>query len=114
MSEDFEDQFESDDEEEGSVYIEEPEIEDDDFFAEDATEEVEPVDPATVVTIRTSQGSDVYVPAPEPMPLVDAVARSGIRFNGDYTAWLNGQEVGLGTTVSGGMTVTIVGSVKGG
>jgi len=87
---------------------------DDDFFAEDEAPAVPEVDPATIITIRTSQGSDVFVPAPQPMPLVDAIAKSGLRFNGDFTCWLNGQEVGLGTVVAGGQTVTVVGSVKGG
>ncbi len=94
--------------------VDEEEVDDDDFFAEDEAPAVPEVDPATIITIRTSQGSDVFVPVPQPMPLVDAIAKSGLRFNGDFTCWLNGQEVGLGTMVAGGQTVTVVGSVKGG
>lgn len=96
------------------VEDEEIENDEDDFFTENAAAAVPEIDPATVITIRTSAGADKFVEAPAPLPLVDAIAKSGLRFNGDYTCWLNGQEVPLGTTVAGGMTVTVVGSVKGG
>lgn len=99
---------------EAEVDVEEEELDEDDFFAEDEAAAVPDVDPATLITIRTSAGQDVFVEAPEPMALVDAIAKSGLRFNGDYTCWLNGQEVPLGTKVAGGNTVTVVGSVKGG
>lgn len=100
---------------EATVLVEEDdETTDDDFFAEEEEEAIPEVDPATIITIRTSASSDKLVEAAAPMPLVDAITKSGLRFNGDYTCWLNGQEVGLGTMVSGGMTVTVVGSVKGG
>jgi hypothetical protein len=93
---------------------EDEEEDDDDFFAEEEAPAVPEIDPATIITFRTSAGSDKYVTAPASMPLVDAIAKSGLRFNGDFTCWLNGQEVALGTQVAGGMTVTVVGSVKGG
>lgn len=101
-------------EEAGGVEETSVDEEDDDAFFEEDEASVPEVDPATLVTIRTSQGRDAFVSAEQPMPLVDAIAKSGLRFNGDFTCWLNGQEVGLGTVVSGGQTVTVVGSVKGG
>lgn len=97
-----------------TVEDEDDEPEDDDFFDEEEVPAVPEIDPATVVTIRTSASGDKYVQATSAMPLIDVISKSGLRFNGDFTCWLNGQEVALGTQVAGGMTVTVVGSVKGG
>ncbi len=88
----------------------------DDFFTESAVPETAAMDPAKVVTLRTSASNrDTYVEVgDESLPLVDIVGKSGIRFNGEYQGWLNGAQISLGDKVAPGSTVSLIGSVKGG
>jgi hypothetical protein len=88
----------------------------DDFFTESAVPETAAMDPAKVVTLRTSASNrDTYVEVgEESLPLVDIVGKSGIRFNGEYQGWLNGAQISLGDKVAPGSTVSLIGSVKGG
>ncbi len=88
----------------------------DDFFTESAVPETAAMDPAKVVTLRTSASNrDTYVEVgEESLPLVDIVSKSGIRFNGEYQGWLNGAQISLGDKVAPGSTVSLIGSVKGG
>lgn len=125
MSADFENDFENLDDQ--NVVEETAEVEaevvevpagpvEDDFFAESAVPEAAQLDPAKVVTLRTSASNrDTYVEVgEESLPLVDIVSKSGIRFNGEYQGWLNGAQISLGDRVAPGSTVSLIGSVKGG
>ena len=86
--------------------------EEDDFFPED--EGFDLPDPNAVITIRTSGGETVYVPASEPKTVSEAMLESGLRPNGAVNYYLNGVEVKGDTVLPVGSTLTVVGSVKGG
>ncbi len=92
----------------------EDEDEVDSFFAESEVAAVPEVDPAKVVTILPSSGQSKYVEIEQPTAIVEIIARSGLQFNGTFTCFLNNAEIPLTQPVSGGSTVTVVGTVKGG
>ncbi len=98
--------------EEEETPVTEGEQEEEDFFPED--EGFDLPDPNAVITIRTSGGDTVYVPASEPKTVSEAMLESGLRPNGAVNYYLNGAEVKGDTVLPVGSTLTVVGSVKGG
>ena len=71
-------------------------------------------DPDQVVTIRTSGGDNRYVPVDGPKSLSQVMLSSGLRFEGEYTVFLNGVQIQGADIVPAGSTLNIIGSVKGG
>jgi hypothetical protein len=98
--------------------------EDDQIDAEEADEEADeeffPADDfqlpdgASVITVSSSNGARVYVPAAEAMPLSEVLSASGLNVMMGAEFWLNGAAIKADTIVAPGSTVTIVGVVKGG
>ncbi len=96
------------------IATEETPIEDD-FFAENAAPAIPQVDPAKIVTIIPSSSDNRYVETDgNPVPMLDLISRAELRFEGDFTCYLNNAEISLTTLVPAGSTVSIVGKVKGG
>lgn len=96
--------------EEEDVEMEEGSDEDDELFEE----ELEPVvDPTQVITLRTSGGQTRYIPAGDPMTLVEIKGLSGLTF-GAVTFYYNAQVIDDTTVIPVGGVVTAIGNVKGG
>ena len=83
------------------------------FFPTEETG-VELPDAQTVITLRTSGGDTRYVPAAEPMSASQVIVTAGVSVAGAVQYWLNGAQIQPSDLVSPGMTLTVVGSVKGG
>jgi hypothetical protein len=71
-------------------------------------------DPQAVVTLRSTNGSERYVPVAEATPLSEIIATSGLSISGPVAYYLNNAQIDLRTPVAPGSTVTIMGTVKGG
>ena len=85
-----------------------------DEFGNELDTFLDDVDPATVVTIRPGSGSPAYQTVTEPTSLSVLLQRAGLTWNGQLDAFVEGAPINLDTPVSGGVTVTLIGNVKGG
>ena len=72
------------------------------------------VDPAQIVTLRSSQGASWPVPVEQPTAVKDLIRQANLTVGVDTIIWVDGATVGMDTVVPGGAIVTLVGSVKGG
>jgi hypothetical protein len=72
------------------------------------------VDPATIVTIRPSSGEAKFQVVEEPTSLSILMQRSGLTYNGQLDAYVEGTPIDLDTPIQGGQTVVLIGNVKGG
>lgn len=93
------------------------EVEEEDEFLTSLTQEFGEflnIDPAQIVTLRSSAGQSWPVPVEQPTAVKDLVRQANLTLGTEVVVWVDGATVSMDQVVPGGAIVTLVGNVKGG